>query len=563
MSYELLMLTLTRRAELQMNHFCQCLGQHSIASYLEQRDFRAKVHYDDILNAEKVIRQETETHGVRCIGFYVGADNVVMVGNLIRSIRSKTQAFLFVGGPEAAALGEDYLRDTGCNAIIVGEGERPVFQLLSYLEDGAGSLEQIGGLRYFDESGVYHDQPLGPPLMNLDAIPWPDRRNSLNQDYRMGRTIGLLTGRGCPFHCAFCYEGAASKTVRLRSVEHVMSEIDEVRSYNPKVSRIDFFDDTFTLYPDRVYAFCEEMKRRSLRWICEGHVACLHHHPEMIERMVDAGLIAMQIGIESGSARVLSAYQKNTTPEMIEEVVRLCHRAGLPSLEGNYIIGGALESEETLKESLAHAKRLIEAGRGMLELHTVFFSPYYGTPITKAPEQFGMRLFGERVQQTVVSMHEPVCETQALSAGKLADWKRYFDHQLLEHYRAQAKHCIQTDVLRGPRLPKELGIVNPSWHKVWLEIPHLEAFLRHGNQEDQIYAADKYPIRVGFGVKLPDGSWQIDDIRLAPVLAKAWRAADGRHTADAICGMMGMALSEIEHIYRELNRLCLVYFSLY
>ncbi len=561
MSYELLMLTLARGAELQMNHFCQCLGQHSIAAYLGQRDFRAKVYYGDIMDARQVIRRETETHGVRCVGFYVGADNVVMIGNLIRSIRPETQAFLFVGGPEAAALGRDYLLDTGCNAVIVGEGEQPVFQLLSWLEDGAGTPDQIDGLRYLDEDGVYHDRPPGPPLMDLDALPWPDRRNSLNANYRLGRSIGLLTGRGCSFHCTFCYEGAFSKTVRLRSVGNVMAEIDEVRSFNPKLSRVNFFDDTFTLYPERVYDFCEELKRRDLRWVCEGHVACLYRYPEMIGRMVDAGLIAMQIGIESGSARVLSAYQKNTTPEMIEEVVRQCHRARLPSLEGNYIIGGALESEETLAESLAHAKRLLEAGRGMLELHTVFFSPYYGTAITKAPERFGMRLFPERICQTVTTMWEPVCETEALSIQALAEWKRRFDRQLREHCRAQAGCCTREDVLRGGFSMRELGIVNDSWYRAWLEVPHLSDFLQHGSPDEQLYSAGKYPIRTGVGTALPDGSWMADDIWLEPSLAKAWRFADGRHTAAALCGIMDISTAEAERLYQELNRLCLVYFS--
>lgn len=55
------------------------------------------------------------------------------------------------------------------------------------------------------------------------------------------------------------------------------------------------------------------------------------------------------------------------------EYTWICKEVGLLTLEGNYIIGGAFETEETVWESIEHAKRLLELGRGMLELSTVFF----------------------------------------------------------------------------------------------------------------------------------------------------------------------------------------------
>lgn len=561
MPYELLLATLSRSAELHKEQFCQCIGQHLIAAYLARHDFRAKVYYGEIETALPFLLQEADAHGVRSIGFYVAADNVVMIGNLLRALRPETRAFLFVGGPEAAALGEDFLRETGCDAVIAGEGERPVLQLLRYLEDGVGSLEAVDGLRFLDENGRFHARPPGEPIADLDAMPWPDPANSLQKNYRMGKSIGMLTGRGCPFHCAFCFEGAASKHVRLRSVENVMAEIDEVRRANPSLQRVNFFDDTFTLDSERVYAFCDALKRRGLQWACEGHAACLHRRPEMIEAMVESGLVGMQIGIESGSARVLEAYQKNASPEAILEVVQICHRAGLPSLEGNYIIGGAQETDETLSESLAHAKRLIEAGRGMIELHTVFFAPYCGTPITKHPERFGMRLCPDRVAKTVQTMQEPVAETDSLSVGALLDWKERFDRELWAQYQAQAALCTKTDLLRGPSPFGLSATINTTWRRAWFEIPHLSGFLQRRNPAEHVYAPDKYPIRLGTGKEYPDGSLSIDGVRLPPLAARAWYHADGRRTGRALGESLRLSAAETEALYQELNRQCLVYFS--
>lgn len=563
MEYELLLVNVMRCAETQAQHFRECIGQHMIAAYLAQRDFRAKVFSGDILDAEHVIRREIEKNGIRYTGFYVAADTVVLVGNLIRKLKRTTELTILAGGPQAAALGEAFLRQTGCDYIVVGEGERPVYRLLSYLEDGAGTLEQLKSLRYLDAKGIFHDTPPDEPIMDLDTLPYPRWQDSMHKNFRRGQTIGLLTGRGCPFHCAFCYEGASSKVVRYRSIENVMGEIDEVLAYNPKLTRVSLYDDTFTLRPERVRTFCREIKKRRLQWTCEGHVSCVYKDPELLHEMIDAGLVAMQIGIESGSRRVLDAYQKYTTPEMTEEVVRLCHRAGLQTLEGNYIIGGAWETNETLRESLDHAKRLIEAGRGMLELQSVFFSPYFGTPMASRPETFGIRLLPERMAHAVTTMREPVIETDGLSEKDLWGWKQRFDDELQAQYLSQAALCTRSDVIRGTlddRPPRFMGY---RWREAWSKIPHITEFIQHSTHAEQKYAPDKYPIRTGMAQFLGDTITVDRQFTLARQEASAWYYADGRHTAAQLSEILQISNEEVSRLYKELNDRCLVYFSPY
>ena len=52
----------------------------------------------------------------------------------------------------------------------------------------------------------------------------------------------------------------------------------------------------------------------------------------------------------------------------------------------------ACESEETLLDSINHAKSLITNGNGIMEIDTVFFAPYFGTHVTKNPEHYGIRI---------------------------------------------------------------------------------------------------------------------------------------------------------------------------
>ncbi len=556
----MLLMNIARNASGQAAHFRECLGQHLIASYVSLFDFRVKVCSCDILESKEIILKEIDQHRVKVVGFYIGADTVVMIGNLIRWLKKIRKVVVIVGGPEAYALDEKFLNDTGCDCGVYGEGEVPVLSLLRWAVDGIGSRSQIKSLKYLDEKGIYHVTPPEEPIKDLDSIPFPQWENSLNKRFRMGESMGILTGRGCPYHCSFCFEGAVSKTVRQRSMENVIQEIEEVRRKNPFLRCVNVYDDTFTLNRERVLQFCSYMREQGLLWSCEGHVSRLCEYPEVIKTMVDSGLIAMQIGIESGSRKVLRAYHKGTTPEMIETVVKECKGAGLLTLEGNYIVGGAFEDWDTVEESIAHAKRLLEVGRGMLELSTVFFSPYFGTPITKNPRKFGMRI-EDNEKHTVISMRDAVVSTQALSAEDIVKAKERFDNELRKKYYEEAVRCTKKDVLSGTSRSNRKMRINQNWCGAWNQYSFIKEFAQHRNAAEQTFDSDKYPIRTIGAYFLKENSFFAQGIRLEGIEKDAVLYADGRKKAGEIADILNLSISQIKEVYEGLNERCLVYFS--
>ena len=298
-------------------------------------------------------------------------------------------AAVLAGGPEAYSLGEEFLRETGCDYVVCGEGESAVLSLLRLIVDGISTQKSITGIKYIDSSGKFRVTQPSPLIHDLDKIPFP------------------------------------SKTVRLRSIKNVIAEIESVKAENHSLKYVNIYDDTFTLSMERVRDFCAYMKESGLSWTCEAHVLMLWRNPEMIRVMAESGLIAVQLGIESGSQRVLNAYNKHITPEMIIDVVRECKAAGLHRVEGNYIIGGAFESEDTIRESIAHAKKLITAGRGIAELNTVFFAPYHGTLITQAPELYGMCIDRRRFQHAAFTTKDELLRnSEHISSGRIINHSR-------------------------------------------------------------------------------------------------------------------------------------------
>lgn len=561
MDYDMLLLNISRNASEQAAYFQECLGQHLIASYVNQFAYKAKVYSGDVIGCKKVIENEILLHHVRIIGFYVGADTVYLVSNIIRWIKKNYNIVVLVGGPEAYSLGRDFLLQTNCDYIVYGEGEIPCLNLLRYVIGHKGDRSTIKSIKYINDSGGYVENEMEGLIMELDGLPFPDKRNSLNKRFRSTEMIGILTGRGCPYHCSFCFEGAASKIVRLRSIENVVREIEEVREKNPGLQIVNVYDDTFTLNRTRVMEFCDYMKFSGLKWTCEGHVSRIYADPGLVRIMVDSGLHAMQIGIESGSQKVLDAYQKNITPEEIIEVVRICKEMGLATLEGNYIVGGAMESEETVKESIAHAKKLIEVGRGMIDIQTVFFAPYTNTPISKNPSAYDMKIEKYQNDHIVLTMSEAVVSTKCLTSSEIVSWKRKFDEEIRQAYFTEVTKCRKDELVGRWDSKKNRLEMNRNWHAALNRHPYMREFIKHLGNGGQEISEIKYPIRTVYGCRHQEGEIEFDGNILGGEEKEYIMLADGKRNIMEISALMGMSVEYVKKIYSNLNNRCFIYFS--
>lgn len=456
------------------------VGQLSISSYIKPHGFRAKTWAGSAGAVKPVLEKELGRGAAPVVGLYANADNLSIVHNIIPFLKGYGVTVV-VGGPQAIALEEADLRRLGCDYCIDGEAEIPTLRLLRFLRDGTGGLGEIAGLRYIDQNGLYQaGPPQGEFVQNLDEIGFAGPEDLLTPAYKTRPWADMMTGRGCPFHCTFCYEGANAKRVRNRSVENVLAEIDHIRGYNPGLAGVIFGDDTFTLEEERLRALCNGIRQRGLAFFCEGHAHILCQKPHLIDYMVECGLAAMQIGIESGSPKVLAAYNKNTTPDGMEAVVRRARAAGLISLQGNFILGGAFEDENTLAESMALCRRLLEAGRGMMICSTVYFAPYPHTPITRAPEDFGLAIHPELEACTLSTMFSCVTSTPALTADEITEHRRVFDAFIDEQYTLGAQSLTAGDLENRCTKPGLFARFNPIWDMYQMKQPHIARFIQNG-----------------------------------------------------------------------------------
>lgn len=408
------------------------LGIYLLSAFARQEGYEAKGFSGTLEKGFEHVEKLCGAGEISMIGLYCDYDNVTENIFLSRHVKEKYNLPVIVGGPQATALDADFFIASKCDAVVRYEGEMTVLELMNFYLEGVGALEKILGVSWLD-GGKVRKNPERPLIKNLDALPFVDEECYLEpRNFYHG--LSLMTGRGCPFRCAFCHEGAHTKMVRLRSVENVLAEIDAyLKSWGTEDELyIMFTDDTFTLNTERVKKICaglaERRKNYRFKFFCEGHVHTLYKNPEMIRALVEGGCVRLQLGIEAGTLPVLKAYGKNSTPEEIFEVVRLCRDAGIQQIYGNIILGGANFTRETFEADKKFVHDLILESAGILEIGVVTYWPLPETRMTRCPEEFGLKICDTEFVTSIGDF--PQIETPELDRLTIAEMKKELQDEI-------------------------------------------------------------------------------------------------------------------------------------
>lgn len=445
---DIIFFNLHRRYLNQAPKYGGFIGTFILAAVMNANGFFAQGYAGTLQDGIELIDEACSTHKVRAIGLYCDYENVTENIFLSRYIKKKYNIPVMIGGPQATALGEEFLDASGCDVISRYEGEITVLDLLNYYVDGVGDLSDIKGIMYKKDGRVVL-QPEQDLIENLDALPFID-----DDCYLEGRQpvhqLSIMTGRGCPFHCAFCHEGHHTKQVRFRSVDNVLQEIElflekETTVENPYIL---FTDDTFTLLPERVKAICDGLKKlqkkRPFRWFCEGHIHMLSTYPEMISYIAEAGAMRIQLGIEAGTQEVLDAYRKGSTLDEIRQVVKMCRDKGIEQIYSNIILGGAFYTEEVYKKNVEFAKELISLGEGTVEIGTVCYWPLPETSITNHPCEYGIKILDAQFITSVGDF--PQTETSQLDRWDILKMAKDMQNEINDY---------MTMMLQQNKIPKD------------------------------------------------------------------------------------------------------------
>jgi protein-L-isoaspartate(D-aspartate) O-methyltransferase len=285
-------------------------------------------------------------------------------------------AVIVCGGYHASARPLDYIKDgSPFDVCVVGEGERPMVQIVESVAGGA----PLRGVT------------LGPDAID-DLAELPPSDWSLLARYRgVARQVAsqaqLYLSRGCPFDCAFCMERAKREVSwRPLPVERALAEV---------VALHEFLDlRGWTLYfGDALFGMRKSWRREFLAGLARLDIPLekfwLLIRVDLVEdedlKLFGAANCGLGFGLESGDPGLLATIRKSgRLDSYLDRMRQISARAREYDVPwgANVICGHPGETPATLARSAAYLAELFNDPRGTTGFLSVDpFRLYPGSPI--------------------------------------------------------------------------------------------------------------------------------------------------------------------------------------
>jgi len=361
------------------------LGTAYIASACRNAGHDVKIFSQDVYHWPEADLTNLLDHerfdlvGIGTIGGYYQYAKLLKLSEAING--SKQRPFYVIGGHGPSPEPGYFLKKTGADAVVIGEGEETIIDLLEALGKNR-DLSSVPGIA-FRESGKCVQTTRRPLIKNIDNIAFPAwdlfpmdhyallrATNIRNSD----RYMTVLSGRGCTFKCNFCYR--MDPGFRPRSAASIIEEVEKLKK-DYHISYVEFTDDLFMSSSKRTIELCEAFIKAKLniKWYCEGRLN--YAKPDVLKLMKEAGCVFINYGIESLDEKILKVMNKGLTRKMITQGVENTLAAGIsPGL--NIIFGNIGESPEALKCGVEFLLKYDDHA----QLRTIRpVTPYPGSPL--------------------------------------------------------------------------------------------------------------------------------------------------------------------------------------
>lgn len=295
-----------------------------------------------------------------------------------------------VDGPHAQFKQKKYFE--GFDFLMTGECEESFVQFCNAWDAGM-DVTKVPGVAWFSPFGMQHNPT--PPLPDVTKMKLP--AYDLWENYSKGglqiasihgksvdlseRTIGSLwTARGCPYGCSFCAD--ARTKLREETFDQIEREVRALAEIGVTALRV--WDDVLTIKAKRCRELAALFHDYGMLW--RGWSRVNLFDPELFKDMARYGCTELGFGVEHGSARMLKAMNKGTTPEANTRGIHECQNAGI-SARAYLLIGFPGETWESIGEMRDWLDR---CRPDAASLH--MFQPYPGCEVWNYPDRFGVEI---------------------------------------------------------------------------------------------------------------------------------------------------------------------------
>ncbi len=265
---------------------------------------------------------------------------LVDVHETVKTARRAGARYVVVGGPHVSDFPRECVGLPGVDAVVKGEGQKPMLDLCDLWERGESPRGLPGVMAHPDdpvpEQDVYFSNSLDDyPLTDRTLV---DYRRYYDVMGRGGIFTTMISSRGCPYRCTFC--NTPRHRYRVMSPSRACDEIEACIKLG--ISEIYFVDDTFNITNARVIELCDEIIKRGLKFSWTVRFRVKGATRELLQKMKAAGCQRIQFGVEQGTEEGLLRLKKDVTVREIESAFRLCREVGINTV-AYFMIGTPTE----------------------------------------------------------------------------------------------------------------------------------------------------------------------------------------------------------------------------
>lgn len=299
--------------------------------------------------------------------------------------------FTVMGGRHGTFFPE-VLKNSDLDALCLGEGEDAWVELLAALEQ----KKDISTIPNIVTRQNFNNFSLRPRRSELDSLPFLDYELCYQNIPFLGKSLKrtLMTSRGCPYACTYCFNHAYNKMYQgqgpvfvRQSVDRVIAEAKYIMERWP-TKFIKFYDDDFALAADdwlREFA-AKWPKEIGLPFHCLIRADVVAREPEILTLLKKAGVCSVSMSLESGNDYIRNnIFKRNMSRQQLQQAFDLAWDLGIPTFS-NAILAVPIPKEEEQKLNLPKdLERNIESVDLSLKLKTAIteYMPLFPYPKTE------------------------------------------------------------------------------------------------------------------------------------------------------------------------------------
>jgi radical SAM superfamily enzyme YgiQ (UPF0313 family) len=269
--------------------------------------------------------------------------DMIHIGKLTKKILNK--AIIIVGGIHASVEPDSILNEPYVDYIIRGEGDEAFLEFCDIFDKNP---KKLGKLKNINKN------PLRP-FVDITKLKIPNYGLLEIEKYDHAY---IMLSRGCTGNCTFCCStrswGINGKPcVRSYTTQQIIEFFKELTE-KYKIKTFSIVEDNFVSNKSQTIEVCKYLKTKGVHFFCFARADDLDD--EIFIALKEAGCHTIQIGLETGSQRVLNFLGKKTTIQQNIDAVKGCRKYGI-TCDGSFMVGLPTETVEELNMTLDFVRR--------------------------------------------------------------------------------------------------------------------------------------------------------------------------------------------------------------